>query len=71
MIAFLVAQAIYCGENYCGQADPLYAKHCLACHYLRRWFQIRDAYAWMQSGCVSEDYKQRARNIVKHWEQTK
>jgi len=63
MIEFLIALALYATDTYDGQADPWYARGCLARRYLLVWYQIRDPHDWINSSCIERSYRRRARAI--------
>jgi hypothetical protein len=60
LLCFLIGLALVAEQNWCGQADPWYARGCLAREYIRRWWQIRDPSQWMYQQCIHQSYRQLA-----------
>ena len=63
MIQFLIALALFADDIYDGQADPWYARGCLARKYLSHWYQISDPYDWMYGTYIKPEYQRGATYI--------
>jgi len=55
MREFLIALALYCRHYWSGMGDDLYRINGLACHYLLKWYQIRDPEDWIMNPSVCID----------------